>query len=160
MIRKCDDSDFETIYAIVNDAAQAYKEVIPADRWNDEYMSKTELRQEINEGVVFYGYEEDGELIGVMGLQDVDDVTLIRHAYTRTRRRNQGVGGQLLSHLLKLTERPVLMGTWADANWAVKFYEKHGFELVSTAEKDRLLRKYWNIPERQIETSVVLAERK
>ncbi len=157
-VRKCNEADFHTIYAIVNDAAQAYKGVIPADCWNDEYMSKEELRREIDDGVEFWGYEENGELIGVMGIQPVQDVTLIRHAYVRTAERNKGIGGKLLAHLRTLTDQPILMGTWAAATWAIKFYEKHGFKLVSTEEKNRLLQKYWNIPERQIETSVVLAE--
>jgi N-acetylglutamate synthase-like GNAT family acetyltransferase len=159
MIRKSTGSDFDTIHSIVNDAAQAYKGVIPADRWNDEYMTKEELRHEIDDGVEFWGYEDGGELIGVMGIQPVQDVTLIRHAYVITTKRNKGVGGQLLSHLRKLTDRPILMGTWADAVRAVRFYEKHGFELVTEEEKDRLLRKYWSIPERQIATSVVLKEK-
>ena len=159
MIRKCTESDFHSIYVIVNDAAQAYKGEIPADRWNDEYMSKEELRYEIDDGVEFWGFADDGELIGIMGIQPIQDVTLIRHAYVRTSRRNQGIGGKLLAHLRTLTDRPILIGTWADATWAVRFYEKHGFELVSTEEKNRLLKKYWNIPERQIETSVVLRQR-
>lgn len=160
MIRRCDGSDFEAIYAIVNDSAQAYKGVIPADRWRSPYMSRDELRHEMSAGVVFWGYEEKGELAGVMGIQQVQDVTLIRHAYVRTAKRNQGIGRRLLLHLQKQTGRPILIGTWADAVWAVRFYEKHGFRLVSQEEKDRLLRKYWSIPERQIETSVVLADRK
>jgi GNAT superfamily N-acetyltransferase len=158
MIRLCNDSEFDTIYEIVNDAAQAYRDVIPADRWKEPYMPRAELRHEIDEGVVFWGYEEDGELIGVMGIQHVQDVTLIRHAYVRTARRNQGIGGKLLAHLREQTTRPLLIGTWADAVWAVRFYEKHGFRLVSEEEKNRLLKKYWSIPERQVETSVVLAE--
>ena len=159
LIRRCNDGEFETMYVIINDAAEAYRGIIPADRWQEPYMSKDELRHEINEGVVFWGYEENGELLGVMGIQDVQDVTLMRHAYVRTERRNQGIGGTLLSVLRKQTTRPVLIGTWAAAVWAVRFYEKHGFRLVSPAEKDRLLKKYWSIPERQVETSVVLAER-
>ena len=122
-------------------------------------MPEEYLRHELDSGVVFFGYEEDSELIGVMGIQDVQDVTLIRHAYVRTSRRNRGIGGKLLLHLKKLTDRPILIGTWADATWAIRFYEKHGFHLVSAEEKDRLLKKYWSIPERQIETSVVLDER-
>ena len=122
-------------------------------------MPEEYLRHELDSGVVFFGYEEDSELIGVMGIQDVQDVTLIRHAYVRTSRRNKGIGGKLLLHLKKLTDRPILIGTWADATWAIRFYEKHGFHLVSAEEKDRLLKKYWSIPERQIETSVVLDER-
>jgi N-acetylglutamate synthase-like GNAT family acetyltransferase len=158
MIRLCNDSEFDTIYEIVNDAAQAYRGIIPADRWKEPYMPKDELRHEMEEGVVFWGYEEEGELIGVMGIQHVQDVTLIRHAYVRTARRKQGIGGKLLAHLRKQTERPILIGTWADATWAVRFYEKYGFRLVTEEEKNRLLKKYWSIPERQVETSVVLAE--
>ncbi len=160
MIRQCDNTEFEMIYEIINDAAQAYKGVIPADCWKEPYMSEDELRHEMDEGVVFWGYEEDGELVGVMGIQQVQDVTLIRHAYVRTAKRNQGIGGILLSYLREQTTRPILIGTWADAVWAIRFYEKHGFRLVSSEEKDRLLRKYWSIPERQIETSVVLADQK
>ncbi len=160
MIRRCGNDDFETIYSVINDAAGAYNGVIPEDLWKVPYMSRVELQHEIDEGVVFWGYEEDGELIGVMGIQDVQDVTLIRHAYVRTAKQNQGIGGKLLSDLLKKTARPVLVGTWADAVWAIRFYEKHGFRLVSPEEKDRLLRKYWSIPDRQVETSVVLADRK
>jgi len=158
MIRKCDDRDFETIYQIINEAAQVYKGIIPADRWKDPYMPREELRHEIDAKVRFWGYEEDGKLLGVMGIQDVQDVTLIRHAYVRTAQQNKGIGGELLTHLRNLTSRPILLGTWADATWAIRFYEKHGFHLVTPREKDRLLKKYWSIPERQIETSVVLAE--
>jgi N-acetylglutamate synthase-like GNAT family acetyltransferase len=160
MIRQCDNSEFGMIYEIINDAAQVYKGIIPADRWKEPYMSKDELCREIDEGIVFWGYEEDGELVGVAGIQHVQDVTLIRHAYVRTAKRNQGIGGKLLSHLRKQTTRPILIGTWADAVWAIRFYEKHGFQFVSSEEKDRLLRKYWSVPERQIETSVVLADQK
>ena len=159
-MRQCDNTEFEMIYEIINDAAQAYKGVIPADCWKEPYMSKDELRREVDEGVVFWGYEEDGELVGVMGVQHVQDVTLIRHAYVRMAKRNQGIGGRLLSHLREETTRPILIGTWADAVWAIRFYEKHGFRSVSLEAKDRLLRKYWSIPERQIETSVVLANQK
>ena len=160
MIRKCDDSDFETVYKIINDGAQAYKGVIPSDRLQEPYMPRNELRHEIDSGVEFWGYEEDGEVVGVMGIQDVQDVTLIRHAYVRTARQKRGVGGELLSHLRLMPSRPILIGTWADATWAIRFYEKHGFRVVTTEEKDRLLKKYWSIPDRQIETSVVLAEEK
>lgn len=158
MIRPCDHSKFHTIYIIVNDAAQAYKGIIPADRWHEPYMSKDELQHELDEGVVFWGYEADGELVGVMGIQHVQDVTLIRHAYVRTVKQNRGIGGGLLSYLRKQTTRPLLIGTWADAVWAIRFYEKYGFRQVSWEEKERLLRKYWSIPERQVETSVVLAD--
>ncbi|MBN1889985.1 MAG: GNAT family N-acetyltransferase [Thermoflexales bacterium] len=159
MIRQCQEADFEAMYEIVNDAAQAYKGVIPQDRWHEPYMPRDELRHEIDAGVAFWGYEEDGYLLGMMGIQDVQDVTLIRHAYVRTRQRKQGIGGKLLAHLRRQTRRPVLIGTWADATWAIRFYEKHGFQLVSQEEKNRLLKKYWSIPDRQVETSVVLAEK-
>ena len=159
-IRFCEERDIEIIYEIINDAAQAYRGIIPTDRWKEPYMSKDELRHEIDEGVTFWGYIENGELLGVMGMQDIEDVTLMRHAYVRTARRSQGIGGRLLSELLKKTRRPILIGTWAAAVWAVRFYEAHGFCLVSPEEKDRLLKRYWSIPERQIETSVVLAERR
>ena len=160
VIRQCDHSDFEVIYEVINDAAQAYHGVIPADCWKEPYMSEKELQHEMDAGVAFWGYERDGKLIGVMGIQHVQDVTLIRHAYIRTGKQNQGIGGQLLSYLRNQTTCPVLVGTWADAVWAIRFYEKHGFRLVSPEEKDRLLRKYWSIHERQIETSVVLADEK
>jgi N-acetylglutamate synthase-like GNAT family acetyltransferase len=123
-------------------------------------MSKAELQVEIDEGVEFWGYEQEGELVGVMGIQPVQDIALIRHAYTLTTKRNQGIGGSLLASLLRRTTRPVLVGTWADATWAIRFYQKHNFQLVPTKEKDQLLRRYWSISQRQIETSVVLADRK
>jgi len=148
------------IYEIINDAALAYKGIIPKDRWKEPYMSREELRHEIDEGVVFWVYEEDGKLKGVMGIQDVQDVTLIRHAYVRTAERNKGIGSKLMSHLRQMPARTILIGTWADAVWAIRFYEKHGFRLVSTEEKNCLLKKYWRIPERQVETSVVLAEQR
>lgn len=161
VIRPCRDGEFEAIWEIVNDAAQMYQGVIPADRWKEPYMPREELRHEMESGVSFWGYVEDGELVGVMGIQDVQDVTLIRHAYVRTGRRNQGIGGQLLSYLREQTTRPTLVGTWRDATWAIRFYQKHGFRLVSPEEeKDRLLRTYWAIPDRQVETSVVLADQK
>jgi GNAT superfamily N-acetyltransferase len=157
MIRHCDERDFEQIWAIINDGARAYKGVIPEDRWHEPYTLREELRHEIEQGVLFWGYEEAGDLTGVMGIQDVRDVTLIRHAYVRTGHQGHGVGAHLLSHLRKLAQKPLLIGTWADATWAIRFYEKHGFQTTPAQEKDRLLRKYWTIPERQIETSVVLA---
>ena len=158
MIRLCTDIDFDSILAIINDAAQAYKGRIPADRWHEPYMSAEYLRHELDAGVRFWGYEEAGMLVGVMGIQDVQDVTLIRHAYVRTAERGKGIGGKLLSHLKTLLKRPALVGTWAAATWAVRFYERHGFRLATWEEKERLLRKYWSIPERQTETSVVLAD--
>ena len=158
MIRRCHQGDFEAIHAIVNDAAGAYRGVIPADLWAEPYMPREELREEIAAGVVFWGYEEDGALAGVMGVQHVRDVTLIRHAYVRTVSQRRGIGVALLASLLAQTDRPVLIGTWSDADWAIRFYEKHGFRLVSSEEKDRLLRTYWTVDDRQIETSVVLAD--
>jgi N-acetylglutamate synthase-like GNAT family acetyltransferase len=158
MIRRCEQSDFEAMYALINDAAQVYRGVIPADRWQEPYMPREELQHEIDAGVEFWGYEEGGELLGVMGIQPVQDVTLIRHAYVRTAHQHRGIGSQLLRHLLAMTDRPTLIGTWAAAAWAVRFYERHGFRLVTLQEKERLLRKYWHIPERQVETSVVLAD--
>ena len=160
MIRRCDDKDFEEIYAIINDAARVYKGVIPEDRWKKPYMPKNELQRQIHEGVVFWGYEEDGELIGVMGIQHVQDVSLIRHAYVRPEKQKRGIGRELLVNLCGQTERPTLIGTWASAVWAIRFYEKNGFETVSEQEKNRLLKKYWSIPARQIEISVVLADPK
>ena len=157
MIRRLLPSDFDDILTVVNDAAQAYKGVIPNDCWKESYMPSEELRQEIADGVEFYGWIENCVLVGVMGIQQVRDVTLIRHAYVLTSRQREGIGEKLLSHLLRLARtRVVLVGTWETAWWAVRFYLKHGFRLVSKEEKNRLLREYWNIPERQVETSVVL----
>jgi GNAT superfamily N-acetyltransferase len=158
MIRPCKTRDFEPIYEIINDGAQAYKNIIPNDRWKEPYMSKEELQCQIDEGVAFWGYEENGSLLGVMGFQPIQGVTLIRHAYVRTSGQRQGIGAHLLSHLRKLTPGPVLIGTWTDAVWAIRFYEKHDFRIVPPQQKDHLLRRYWSIPERQIETSVVLAD--
>jgi len=156
MIRRCHETDFDMIWEIINDAARAYQGVIPEDRWKEPYMSRTELQHEISHGVEFWGFVENGVLTAVMGMQPVQDVTLIRHAYVRSDRQKLGIGGRLLSHLLSMAERPILIGTWADAAWAICFYQKHGFQLVSPEQKGLLLRRYWNIPERQIETSVVL----
>ncbi len=158
MIRRCDDRDFELIWTIINDGAQAYKGTIPGDCWTEPYMSKEKLQHEIDEGVEFWGCEEAGTLVGVMGIQPVHDVTLVRHAYVRSINQRQGVGGHLLSHLRGLTSGPMLIGTWAAAVWAIHFYEKHGFQMVSPQEKHRLLQRYWTIPERQIDTSVVLGD--
>jgi GNAT superfamily N-acetyltransferase len=157
-IRRCAPADFAAILAIVNDAAQAYRGHIPADRWHEPYMPADELARELAAGVAFWGYEEAGALAGVMGLQDVRDVALIRHAYVATAVRGRGIGGLLLGHLVAASTRPMLVGTWAAATWAVRFYERHGFRLVTPAEKNRLLGTYWAIPDRQIETSVVLAD--
>lgn len=149
--------DFTIVHEIINDGASAYKGVIPADRWHEPYMTAKELQAQIDDGVKFWCYVEGEEMIGVMGIQDKGDVTLIRHAYVRTAARNKGIGGKLLQHLTTLVSTPVLIGTWADATWAIGFYEKHGFRQVSFNEKEQLLRKYWSIPLRQIDTSVVLA---
>jgi GNAT superfamily N-acetyltransferase len=157
MIRSCDDDDRDAIFTIINDAAQAYRGVIPADRWHDPYMSREQLGAEIADGVVFWGWERDGVLAGVMGIQDRGDVTLIRHAYVRTSARRTGIGGELLEHLERRTEKPILIGTRATASWAIRFYEQRGYMIVSPQEKDRLLAKYWNVPPRQVATSVVLA---
>ena len=157
MIRAFEPTDLEAVYEIINDSAQAYKGVIPADRWHEPYMSWGELNEQIQDGIHFWCYEEEGLLLGVMGIQPKDDVTLIRHAYVRSRARNAGIGGKLLAHLCQITTTPILIGTWADASWAIQFYERHGFTLVTGLEKDRLLKKYWKIPERQVDTSVVLA---
>jgi GNAT superfamily N-acetyltransferase len=158
MIRACEGKDVEAIWAIINDGAEAYRGVIPADLLRSPYMSRAELLHEIQAGVTFWGYADDGEMLGIMGLQDVQDVTLIRHAYVRTAHQRSGIGARLLEYLRQLTARPILIGTWADAPWAIRFYGRHGFEAVGREEKERLLRRYWTIPDRQIETSIVLAD--
>ncbi len=156
-IRRCREIEGATILAIVNAAAEAYRGVIPADRWHDPYMPSAELDSEIAAGVAFWGYERDGALLGVMGLQAVRDVDLIRHAYVLPAHQGEGIGGALIAHLRSLSARPMLVGTWAAAGWAIRFYQRHGFELTSPARKVALLKEYWSIPDRQIETSVVLA---
>jgi len=160
MIRIATDEDFEEIFNIINDAAIAYKGVIPPDRWHEPYMSKEELQAQIEDGVRFSCYVDNSEIIGVMGIQDKADVELIRHAYVRTKQRKKGIGSLLLQELIKDTKKPILIGTWATAEWAINFYEKHGFRLVEEEEKNRLLKKYWAIPDRQVETSVVLVDGK
>ena len=160
MIRRCDDGDLEVIWTIINDGAQAYRGVIPSDQWTEPYMSQEEMQGEISDGVVFWGFEDGGELVGVMGIQKVQDVTLIRHAYVRSNWQKRGIGAQLLAHLRGLTRDPILIGTWADAVWAIRFYERNGFQMVDPQEKNRLLKKYWTVPERQIETSVVLVDKR
>lgn len=169
MIRLCKTEDLPQMATIINDGAQAYRGVIPVDRWHEPYMPLKELQQEIADGVVFYGYSEandittsaekpaaESPLAGVMGIQDKGEVCLIRHAYVRTSCRRCGIGGKLLRHLAALDRRPLLIGTWAAAGWAVDFYRKHGFLLAAPEECVRLLQRYWNVPERQIATSVVL----
>jgi N-acetylglutamate synthase-like GNAT family acetyltransferase len=157
MIRKCIASDYNTILAIINDAAQAYRGIIPEDRWNEPYMSFEELGAEIEDGIVFWAMERDRQLLGVMGIQDKGELTLIRHAYVLSRAQKMGIGTRLLKNLQSMTDKPILIGTWAAASWSISFYEKNGYSLVPEQEKNRLLRKYWSIPERQVETSVVLA---
>jgi len=152
--------DVPAMFEIINDAAGAYRGIIPADCWAEPYMSEEELRREIDDGVQFWGVEEAGRLVGVMGIQHVRDVSLLRHAYVLTAKRQKGIGGRLLGVLRAQTSRPLLVGTWAAATWAVRFYEKHGFRLVTPDEKDRLLRTYWRISDRQVQTSVVLADEK
>jgi GNAT superfamily N-acetyltransferase len=156
-IRPCRDDERTAILEIVNAAAEAYRGVIPADRWHEPYMSARELDREIAAGVRFWGYEADGSLAGVMGVQPVRDVELIRHAYVAPASQRRGVGGALLAHLVPSAERRMLVGTWAAAEWAIRFYRRHGFEQVSPERTAALLKSYWTIPDRQIESSVVLA---
>ena len=156
-IRACRPTDVPAIYEIINDAAQAYKGVIPADCWHEPYMPMGELDDQIRAGVRFSGYAEQDRLLGIMGIQDRGDVDLIRHAYVRTAERNRGIGGKLLEHLQAASRKPILIGTWAAATWAIAFYRSHGFRLLPAKEAAPLMQKYWRIPERQVETSVVLA---
>ena len=160
MIRRSTADDFEAIYKIINDAATAYKGVIPEDRWHDPYMTRTELQEQINDGVEFSCYCENDKVLGVMGIQDKTDVSLIRHAYVLTSSRNKGIGTKRLTELIRNSVKPILIGTWKAAAWAIRFYLKNGFNIVTEEEKEVLLRKYWSIPERQVETSVVLSDRK
>ena len=157
IIRPCRDDDRTAILAIINAAAEAYRGVIPADRWHEPYMQREELNSEIAAGVVFWGYEEDGSLAGVMGIQSVRDVDLIRHAYVLPSSQRRGIGGALLGHLRQMSTRRILIGTWEAADWAIRFYIRHGFELVVPARKTVLLKTYWDVPDRQMEVSVVLA---
>ena len=160
LIRKSVEGDLAAMLAIVNDAAQAYRGVIPADRWHEPYMPAEELTREIADGVVFWVAEKNGRLLGVMGIQDKGDVALVRHAYVASSMQRKGVGTRLLRHVERLVDKPVLIGTWADASWAIDFYRRNGYTVVANEHKDRLLRTYWSIPARQVETSVVLADRR
>ncbi|MFH1367492.1 MAG: GNAT family N-acetyltransferase [Elusimicrobiota bacterium] len=167
MIQKCNSSDFDAVLAIINDAASAYKGVIPDDCWHEPYMSAENLRKDIDAKVVFYGYEDqgsaaagNGKLIGVMGTQEFDDVTLIRHAYVLTSHRNKGIGGKLLEYIKTLSDKPFLVGTWRDTAWSIMFYQKHGFSVLDTKRIAHLLNKYWTVSDRHREMSVVLANRK
>ena len=157
-IRRCRDDEREAIFTIVNAAADAYRGVIPADRWHEPYMAHEEIDAEIAAGVAFWGYEDGGGLVGIMGIQDVGDLDLIRHAYVLPAKQGRGVGGALLGRLEDGATRRMLVGTWAAAEWAIRFYERHGFAMVSPERTAELLRTYWTIPERQVETSVVLAK--
>ena len=157
-IRGSTPADVPAVFAIINDAAQAYRGVIPADRWHEPYMPMDELEGEIAAGVEFWVAEERGRVLGVMGIQDKGDVALVRHAYTASAAQRKGVGTELLRHIERRTAKPILIGTWADATWAIDFYQRNGYTVVSHADKERLLRAYWSIPARQIETSVVLAD--
>jgi GNAT superfamily N-acetyltransferase len=158
LIRKSAEGDWAAMLAIVNDAAQAYRGVIPADRWREPYMPADELAEEIAGGVVFWVAEQEGRLLGVMGIQDKGAVALVRHAYVAPNIQRKGVGTRLLRHAESLVDKPILIGTWADASWAIEFYRRNGFTVVPSNHKERLLRTYWSIPARQIETSVVLAD--
>ena len=159
-IRQATQADHSRILAIINQAAQAYRGVIPSDRWHEPYMPEQELTLEIAAGIVFWVAEEDGQLQGVIGLQDKGAVVLVRHAYVTPTVQRKGVGTKLLRHVEALADKPILIGTWAEASWAIDFYQRNGFSLVPQSHKHRLLRKYWSIPQRQIETSVVLADRR
>ena len=158
VVRQSVDRDFAPILSIINDAARAYQGVIPPDRWHDPYMSAEALAREIAAGVVFWVAEEEERVLGVMGIQDKGDVALVRHAYVASTTQRSGVGTRLLRHVESLVDKPLLIGTWAAASWAIDFYRRNGFNVVADDEKDRLLRTYWSIPSRQIETSVVLAD--
>jgi GNAT superfamily N-acetyltransferase len=157
-IRPCRDDEHPAILAIINAAAEAYRGVIPPDRWHEPYMSSSELRSEIAANIAFWGYAADGALVGIMGIQPVRDVVLIRHAYVLPAHQHRGIGSALLTHLRGLDTRRMLIGTWAAAEWAIRFYQRHGFELAPAEQKTLLLQTYWTVPDRQIETSVVLAD--
>ena len=156
MIRPCSEAEVPFIEAIINESARAYEGVIPADCWHEPYMPRADLMKEIADGVQFWGWYDSGTLFGVMGVQKVCDATLIRHAYVRSDHQSRGVGSVLLAALVRQSSGQLLVGTWAAAEWAIRFYQRHGFRLVPTEEKDRLLGTYWKISQRQGETSVVL----
>ncbi|HEY6050353.1 MAG TPA: GNAT family N-acetyltransferase [Thermoanaerobaculia bacterium] len=157
-IRRSEEGDLPRILAVVNEAALAYRGVIPVDRWHEPYMSEDELARDVADGIVFWVAEDGGCLAGVMGIQDRGSVALVRHAYVAPMTQRRGVGTTLLRHVTSLTDKPILIGTWASASWAIDFYRRNGFSLLADDHKERLLRTYWSIPERQIETSVVLAD--
>lgn len=157
VIRLSVEADVAAMLATINDAARAYRGVIPVDRWHEPYMSRDDLEREIAEGVVFWVAEQEGRLSGVMGIQDKGDVALVRHAYVAPNTQRTGLGTRLLRHVEGLVDKPILIGTWAAASWAIEFYRRNGFTVIPSGHKDHLLRTYWSIPARQIETSVVLA---
>ena len=159
MIQPATPSDFDAIQAVINDGASAYEGVIPADRWHEPYMSRAELGNELEAGVAFLCFVEEGDILGVMGVQDKGAVVLIRHAYVRTAARRRGIGAALLSAVTAASDKPILIGTWKAASWAVDFYTKHGFTVQADADARALLETFWNVPARQMETSVVLASR-
>jgi GNAT superfamily N-acetyltransferase len=159
-IRQSDTADFQLIFSLINDAAQVYRGIIPSDRWHDPYMPVEELSHEIAGGVIFWVAEDDEDVLGVMGVQDRGEVTLVRHAYVSPAHQRKGIGVRLLRHIEALTTKPILIGTWADASWAIDFYRRNGFTLMPPDDTRRLLKTYWSIPERQIETSVVLADQR
>ncbi|MFA7279248.1 MAG: GNAT family N-acetyltransferase [Sterolibacterium sp.] len=160
LIKAFNPADLNRVWAIINDAAQAYQGVIPSDRWQEPYMPKDELEHEISDGVTFWLAQDEDNLLGVMGIQDKVKVALIRHAYIKPGAQRMGVGTKLLQHVMSLTDKPVLVGTWADASWAIEFYRRNGFTVVPSNLKDDLLRRYWSIAARQVETSVVLADKR
>src|ERR1700687_4192669 len=159
-IRKSEEADLPQIFAVVNEAALAYRGVIPIDQWHEPYMPREDLERDIAHGTIFWIAEEDGALLGVMGIQDKGPVALVRHAYVAPTTQRKGVGTQLLHHVEGLVDKPILIGTWAAASWAIEFYRPNGFTILPTDHKDHLLRKYWSIPARQIETSIVLANQR
>jgi N-acetylglutamate synthase-like GNAT family acetyltransferase len=159
-IRSSHEGDLAQMHAIINEAAQAYRGVIPEDRWREPYMPREELEREIAQGITFWVAEEDGSMVGIMGVQDRGAVTLVRHAYVGPATQRKGVGSRLLHHVQSLIDKPVLIGTWAAASWAIDFYRRNGFTVLSESDTRRLLRTYWSIPERQVDTSVVLADRR
>jgi GNAT superfamily N-acetyltransferase len=156
MIRECTMADLETVESIINEAARAYQGAVPADCLHDPYMSRPQLLSEIHAGVHFWGLEDSGVLVGVMGIQQVRDATLIRHAYVRKQYQGLGIGGELIHWIIAQARRPLLVGTWAAAAWAIRFYERHGFKAVAGEDRQRLLETYWTIPARQRDVSVVL----
>ena len=157
MITECTKKNISNILYVINDASLKYKGIIPNDCWHEPYMTKQKLISEFANGVRIFGYNKDNNLVGVMGIQELKDVTLIRHAYILTQYQGLGIGKSLLQHLFKIkTSSCLLVGTWRDATWAIQFYEKFGFVLHTKKQTAQLLKKYWDLPSKQIENSVVL----